>query len=88
MKKYILTFLLLSVITLVSQDKEPNHWEFFHSNNTTKQTFEPDSLKQTRIYTGFQWNYSHKMNDALQNTSLATGTYQIPEVAPEDQRII
>jgi hypothetical protein len=63
--KNILFLLLLNVISVYSQDKEPSPWQFHWGHNyNTPSKFEPDSIKQTSFYTGFQ--YAHTFNNGFQ----------------------
>jgi hypothetical protein len=76
MKKLIILILvLLNTSHLFTQDSEPNAWEFVWGNSNEPRVFEPDSVKQKSILSGFQWAESLNMNNALLHNSFAGHGY-------------
>jgi len=76
MKKYlILLMFCLSFLSLHSQDREPNAWKFRWGFSNEPRVFEPDSVKQESILSGFQWAESLNMNNALLHNSFAGHGY-------------
>ena len=71
----ILFLILISFSLLYSQDKEPNSLKFRWGDSQSLRPFEPDSFKQNNILTGFQWNGSLIMNNALYNNVFANHGY-------------
>jgi hypothetical protein len=64
MKKLII-LILFTVIVTNAQDSEPNAWKFRWGYSNDIREFEPDTIKQKSILTGFQSGGSTQMNDAL-----------------------
>ena len=74
MKKLIILLTIFVSLPLISQDKEPEPWEFIWGNSASKRIFELDSFPQTSFLTGFQWSGSTIMNNALGNNATAICT--------------
>ncbi|HPI20627.1 MAG TPA: hypothetical protein PKY56_09675 [Candidatus Kapabacteria bacterium] len=74
-KIIIIILVILNIYTLNAQDIEPTAWQFKWGYSDSPRVFEPDSFKQTSMFTGFQWYGSRKMNDALLNNIRAAGSY-------------
>jgi len=75
MKKLIILLTIFVSLPLISQDKEPNPWEFVWGFSTSKRPFVLDSFPQTSIMTGGQWSGSTRMNNALKNNATTAGYY-------------
>ena len=75
MKKLIILLTIFVSLPLISQDKEPNPWEFIWGYSSTPRPFVLDSFPQTSILTGGQWSGSTRMNNALKNNATTAGTY-------------
>lgn len=58
-----------------AQDTEPTPWNFVWGFITTPRTFDLDSFKQEKMFTGFQWGSSWQMNNALMNTGAELNNY-------------
>ncbi len=76
MKKIITILALISVSLIYAQDSEPTKWSFRWGYSSTLRQFQPDSCKQNKIVTGFQWNSTNKMNNAVYNNAFANHGYQ------------
>ena len=72
--KKLMILIFLVTIPLISQDKEPEPWEFIWGSSASKRIFELDSFPQTSFLTGFQWSGSTIMNNALGNNATAICT--------------
>ena len=68
MKKLLILVFLLN-FPLLSQDKEPEPWEFVWGFSPTPRTFVLDSFPQTSFLIGFQWGGSKRMNNVLGNNA-------------------
>jgi len=66
---------MLYSLTLLSQDKEPSDWQFKWGYSNSPRVFVTDSFQQNSVYTGFQWNGTKPMNEALFNNIRAAGSY-------------
>ena len=73
--KKLMILIFIVTLPLISQDKEPNPWEFVWGFSTSKRPFVLDSFPQTSIMTGGQWSGSTRMNNALKNNATTAGTY-------------
>jgi hypothetical protein len=73
--KQLLILIILFPLTIYAQDNEPPPWEFKWGYSETFRPFNPDSMKQTSVLTGFQWGGSTQMNDALHNNVWTGGDY-------------
>ena len=79
MKKIFYIFIILNTLTILGQDREPNPWQFCWGDSDNYRVFQPDSFKQTSMFTGFQWAGSLEMNNALLNNCYAASG--MPKVA-------
>ena len=75
MKNIIFILIMLNSLILIGQDREPSPWLFKWGDSNQGRIFEPDSFKQTSMFTGFQWAGTKPMNDALLNNARAAGSY-------------
>jgi len=71
MKKIFYIFIILNTLTILGQDREPSPWQFRWGYDDNYRVFEPDSFKQTSIFTGFQWSNTLPMDNALLNNCVA-----------------
>jgi len=72
MKQAIFILIILNCFTLFAQDREPSPWNFKWGYSDNQRVFEPDSFKQTSVFTGFQWAGGLEMNNALLNNCFAS----------------
>ncbi len=63
--------LVLNSLILLGQDREPSPWLFRWGDSDQERIFEPDSFKQSSMFTGFQWSSTLQMNNALLNNCKA-----------------
>lgn len=71
MKKIICILIMLYSLSLLGQDTEPSIWLFKWGDSDQGRIFEPDSFKQTSIFTGFQWSNTFPMDNVLLNNCVA-----------------
>lgn len=76
--RQLLILIILLPLTVFAQDNEPPAWDFKWGYSETFRPFNPDSMKQTSILTGFQWGGSWQMNNALENNVSTGGKYTGP----------
>jgi len=62
---------MLYSLSLLGQDTEPSPWQFKWGYSDNQRVFEPDSFKQTSMFTGFQWSNTLPMDNALLNNCVA-----------------
>ena len=62
---------MLNSLILFGQDREPSPWLFKWGDSDQGRIFEPDSFKQTSVFTGFQWSNTLPMDNALLNNCVA-----------------
>jgi len=62
---------MLYSLSLLGQDTEPSPWQFKWGYSDNQRVFEPDSFKQTSVFTGFQWSNTLPMDNALLNNCVA-----------------
>jgi hypothetical protein len=70
-KKIIIVLVFLSFYTINAQDAEPTFWKFRWGHSDNCRIFEPDSFKQSSMFTGFQWSNTLPMDNALLNNCVA-----------------
>jgi len=71
MKRIIFILVILNFFILLGQDREPSPWLFRWGDSDQGRIFEPDSFKQTSVFTGFQWSNTLPMDNSLLNNCVA-----------------
>jgi len=71
MKKIFIIMIVLNSLILLGQDREPSPWLFNWGDSDQERIFQPDSFKQTSMFTGFQWSNTLPMDNALLNNCVA-----------------
>ena len=71
MKRIFLILIFINTLNVVSQDCESKAWKFKWGYSDNDRIFQPDTFKQTSIFTGFQWSNTLPMDNALINNCVA-----------------